>query len=74
MVKNSSCNIGDVVQPLVRELKTPRAVEQLSLHTTTTEPVSSGVCNLQQEKLACPNKTRACTPQQDPAHKKILIK
>ena len=38
VVKNLPCNVGDMGSNPGRGTKIPHAVEQLSLHTTTTEP------------------------------------
>ena len=48
-------NAGDAGLIPGRETKIPHAVEQLSLRTTTTEPMCPGACGPQVEKPACCN-------------------
>ena len=47
MVKNPPCNVGDMNLIPGQETKIPRAAQQLSQHTLTTDPVCSGFWALQ---------------------------
>ena len=53
MVKNLSCNAGDTGSIPGQGIKIPHVAGQLSPHTTTTEPMSSGASMPQLERSPC---------------------
>ena len=76
MVKNPPPNVGDSGSVSGRGAKVPRALEQLSLGATTSEPERCRVCASQPEEAVCSIAGEACCGQEptycneDPAQPK----